>query len=447
MRKKIWCVLAAIVLLELVFLVPGYAETNFKYGQVYRLRHEFWRNWKDMSNELLDNRNFFRVKSSVWGQADFDTDLSAYVKLTNEFKSYTYYAPSSTKSSGVDDKAFRFEIDEIVFDNLYADVKNAGGLPLDLRIGRQDFLGTYGEGFLIMDGTPQDGSRTFYFNALKACWRIDDKNALDFIYINDTRDEEYLPVINKIKPLQALNTTDEEAFVLYLKSKAIDKLALESYYIFKSEDNKGGSGLQSQKSDLSTIGAYGKYDLSPCVLRGQLAFQFGDYGSYDRTGVGGYVYADHTFKDVTYSPKVSLGMNYLSGDEQGTDDIEGWNPLFSRWPWISELYVLSMVTETGVLGYWTNMMTISSSVSGTINDKTKASLSYHHLWAAEKTAAVADKLTGTDKDRGHLLQARVDYKINKYATSYVLAEYLIPGDFYVDDETGLFLRTEVQLKF
>lgn len=142
----------------------------------------------DMNNDALDNRNFFQVKTSPWGQVDFNQDITLYTRLLNQFTAYTYYAPSATKSTGQTDKSYHFDIDEVIFDNLYLDVKNLLGLPLDLRLGRQDFAGQYGEGFLIFIGTPQDGPRTVYFNAAKLSWRMNDKNGLDFIYINNPRE-------------------------------------------------------------------------------------------------------------------------------------------------------------------------------------------------------------------------------------------------------------------
>ena len=40
------------------------------------------------------------------------------------------------------------------------------GVPLDFKIGRQDLF--LGNGWLVGDGTPLDGSRTFYFDAIRA---------------------------------------------------------------------------------------------------------------------------------------------------------------------------------------------------------------------------------------------------------------------------------------
>ncbi len=169
------------LLITLCIIKSGLAESKLeddvaklKWGSSWRIRHEYWKNWKDMNNAQLDNRNFFRIKTSLWSQLDYKKFFTLFAKLTDEFRAHTYFGgtsgsfPDKTASK----KGYHFDINEVVFDNLYLDVKNIFNSPLDLRLGRQDFLGTYGEGFLIMDGTPQDGSWTFYFNALKACWHI-----------------------------------------------------------------------------------------------------------------------------------------------------------------------------------------------------------------------------------------------------------------------------------
>ena len=462
MCKKITIALSILIVTSILLTCQAFAETSFKYGGSERMRHEYWKNWKDMDNCQLDTRNFFRFKTSLWGQMDVDKDFTLYAKLTNEFKSYTYFGgttgsvPDKTNSK----RGYRFDINEVVFDNLYADMKGFLDLPVDLRLGRQDFLGTYGEGFLIMDGTPQDGSRTFYFNAAKASWSIDDKRGLDFIYINDPRNEEALPVINRLmvpnaatpsldKAPQLLNTTDETGGVLYFKDKSRKDLSLEAYYIFKKEAEEGGSGYQAQKGKINTIGAFTKYNFSPYTLRTQGAFQFGDYGTNDRYAFGGYGFLDKDFKDARFSPKFSGGIIYLSGDKQSSARNEGWDPLFSRWPWMSELYVNTMAGETLIPGYWTNMQIYRLELSLNTTKKTKLSLNCNYLRANAQVAAssVGSVFSGKGKERGYLPQARFDYKINDSVSTYFLGEYLKPGNFYEDNDPAIFLRTEVLVKF
>jgi hypothetical protein len=438
----------------------AFAEVKFSGGGSERLRHEFWRNWKDMSDAGLDNRNFFRFKTSLWGQAEYEKFIMLYAKLTNEFRAHTYFGGTSgsfpDKKSAK--KGYHFDINEVIFDNLYLDVKNFMDSPIDLRLGRQDFLGTYGEGFLLMDGTPNDGSRTFYFNAAKSSWRIDEKNTLDFIYINNPRDEEFLPAINRQEFVQQsnpnldkipqnLNITDEQGYVLYWKNKAVKDLAFEGYYIYKREAEEGGAGFQAKRGQIHTIGAFEKYNFSPWAIRSQLAFQFGKYGSSDRSAFGGYAFIDRDFSDTAWKPQASFGYVYLSGDKRDTlNKNEAWDPLFSRWPWWSELYCLSYGAETGISAYWTNLSMLRASLVLKPTDKLKFSCWYNYLLANENVAA-SSIFSGNKKERGHMPQARLDYALSKNISTYFLAEYFLPKRFYLAKDPALFLRTEVQIKF
>jgi len=467
-KKMMGILLILVLVLPVVSFAQSQAASGssdsleYKWGGALRLRNEYWKNWKDMNNDVLDNRNFFRVKTSLWGQVDYTKDYTGFIKLTNEFKPYTYLggSVSTLPDKNPNKKGYQFMIDEVLVDNLYFDVRNFLTLPVDLRIGRQDFLGTYGEGFLIMDGTPQDGSRTFFFDAAKATWRIDPNNTLDLILINDPRDDDVLPVINRdeYKLIYAtspkyylLNTTREKASVLYWKNKAVKGLNLEGYYIYKTEDDKGGAGLQAEETRLNTVGSFAKYTMASCILRGQLAYQFGEYGDEDREGLGGYAWIDHDFKDTQWSPQLSVGYVYLSGDDSSTSKMEGWDPLFSRFPLWSELYLLSYASETRIVGYWTNLSMPGVSLKFKPTDKMKLTFAYYYLMANENppTFASTKVFSFDSKQRGQLPQARIDYKFDKKGniTGYFLAEYFKPGKFYVNKDPAVFLRTELQIKF
>lgn len=450
----------ALGLLSGIFCLSAYAEPKFSWGPYLRLRHEYWKNYKDMDNDQMDNRNFFRVKSSLWGKADLDENLVFYAKLTNEFKSYTYWAGASGDKSATK-KGYHFDINEVVFDGLYMDVNNFFDLPLDLRLGRQDL--SYAEGFLLSDGTPQDGSRTNYFNAAKATWQADDKNSVDFIYINDPRDEEFLPVINRRRLInlsnrlndrvpQALNNSDETAGVLYWKNNSIKDLSLEPYYIYKKEAQEGTvsagkpQDVASTATTLNTFGSYVKRNLGTWTLRGQAAYQFGDYGDNDRTGIGGYTYADKDFKNALWKPKATAGYIYLSGDNRKTDKNEGWDPLFSRATWFSDLYSLSMSAETGLSYYWTNLQAYRAGVA--LKPAGKVNLSFWYTFMLANSQVPADAVfSGKGKTRGQLTQAKVEYAFNKNVSTYFLADYFFPGNFYKDRDQAIFLRTQLEVKF
>lgn len=428
----------ALLIISVVCGIAG-AQVTFKWGPYARLRYELWQNTMDMNSNAQDDKSFYRIKLSLWGQADFSKDASVFAKLTDESRAYIFNAGGDTQ----------YNPNEGVFDNLYADWKNMFGKPLDLRFGRQDLLGMYGEGFLIADGTPVDGSRTYYFNAAKVAWKMGDGKSIDFLLIGDPKQDDLLPVINEQKSATGvktqLNVADEAAFAAIYKGDPSKELHNEWYYIFKKE---GGVGVVDNK--LHTIGAYEKYMMNDWTFRGQLAYQTGDYGpennTVKRTGLGGYAYADKSFPTAKCTPAASLGYIYLSGDDRSTTAVEGWDPLFSRYPWISELYVLSYTKETGVTGYWTNLSAIRLMVSANPCAKSKVSLWYTKL-AANQALPVNAGIVGTGTDRGSLYQGRFDYTFTKNISSYVLYERLIPGDFYVASDPATFIRAEAQFKF
>jgi len=315
------------------------------------------------------------------------------------------------------------------------------------RIGRQDFLFTYGEGFVILDGTPYDGSRTVYFNAAKATYHFNQENSLDFIFIYNRSEDEYLPVINNLE--RQLNTSDEKAFVLYGKLKLTEKLSLEPYYIYKSED----AYKTVPKLELNTVGMRKIYSFAPWRLRGELAYQFGKYEDNDhRNGVGGYVYLTRFFKDKKFSPSFDFGFAYLSGEKPENGKNEGWDPLFSRWPWISELYLFAYPIEAGEPAYWINLQLWRAVLNLNLSKKTNLSICYNYLRANESLDSLNTPTFspfGTGKERGHMPQIILKHKFNKNISGHLWCEYFIPGDFYASNnqDPALFLRWQMVFKF
>jgi len=83
---------------------------------------------------------------------------------------------------------------------------------------------------------------------------------------------------------------------------------------------------------------------------------------------------------------------------------------------------------------------------GQPTEKIKCSFWYNFLRANETPTGSFS--TGSGKNRGHLPQVKLLYAINKNVSTYVLAEYFIPGNFHSDDaDEGFFLRSELTFKF
>jgi hypothetical protein len=435
--KKTLTTLLGVVMLSCWFVsvVQGADSPSIKYGLDIRLREEYLINVLDMTDGVGKDDNYLRLKISPWLKYNLSDDVGFMLKLTAEPR---YFFSSGDYGKGKD-----ITNEEIVFDNLYLDYKNAFGAPIDLRIGRQDFLGAYGEGFVIMDGTPGDGSKTFYFNAAKAIWKINDKTSVDVVYINDFH-EDHMAVINDQQI--PTNTSDEQGIVVYGKSKVSDIVTLEPYYIWKQE---GGYGT-TPTLKLNTLGGRAVIAPDPWKIRAELAGQFGSYddSDRDREGLGGYLIAGRKFKDVCMTPEVNLGVYYLSGDDSGSADNEAWDPVFSRWPWLSELYLFTLAKESKIAAYWSNLLAYRASVKLDITKDTNLVFWYNYMLANEDPNITGSIFSNDGKVRGQLPQIQLNHKFNKNLDGYILVEELFPGNYYVDgSDNAWFFRWQLQYKF
>jgi len=147
-----------------------------------------------------------------------------------------------------------------------------------------------------------------------------------------------------------------------------------------------------------------------------------------------------------HDPTEARLETYLSGDDRSTARQEAWDPLFSRYAWFSDLLSLQSGSEAGVGYYWTNLEIARLGVKLRLTEKTGLDLHYNYLRADEQVAASA-VYSGTGKEKGHLVQAKVSYKLAKNVKTYFLAEVLFPGNFYRNRDEALFLRTQVEVTF
>lgn len=433
------------LLLGLLYLPVAFAETKFDYGVSFRLRQEIWDDVVDLGLSRPD-RNFFRLRVSPWIKTDFSKDTGLYLRLTTEPKYHLGpFKPNVPRNND------RLDEDELVIDNLYLDAKNVFGMPVDIRIGRQDFLGpdTFGEGFLILDGTPGDGSRTFYFNAIRAKVKITPENSIDLVYISDPRKDIYLPSLYTPPDKKQLTASNEQAFVIYSRNKLSQGFLIEPYYIYKREEAIGST----PKLKLNTIGARAVFTVESWKLGGEYAYQFGEYtGGRDRTGNGGYIFVGRKYDNLKWKPEFDIRYIYLSGDDPNTVDHEGWDPLFSRNPYWNEVYIYHLPAETArdsgpIPGYWTNLSMLKFGVKLSFTDMTNLTLSYQYLWAPEKTASTNPLFTNDSHNRGHIGTAILAHKFTKNLDGMLQFELFSPEGFYANNtSTAKFFRWQLMYR-
>lgn len=373
--------------------------------------------------------SYLRNRTSIKAKTFPASRLELTTQLTNEFR--YYFVPEDID----------FSLHEVFVDLLYAKWDRVAKLPLALSIGRQNL--SFGEGFVVIDGTPLDGSRSIYFNAARADWTFAPAHSVSLTYVNQPVKDKYLPLIHD----QDANLIEQpqQALIVYY-SRSWGKSNLQAYFIHKESEHT------AEFSDARQVNCPGIRLQWPITARatlvGEGAYQIGTNGASDQQGYGGYGYAEYATGWPIRLPKtVSVGGVYLSGDDPATDDDEGWEPVFGRWPKWSESYIYTLIRERSV-AYWTNLTSVFIKTTVPVATDIALSLDYHRLAAPEISDPAKAFPGGSGTRRGDLLIGRLTYQISPHLSGHVLFERFAPGDFYLTgaDSYG-WMRMEVMLRF
>ena len=390
--------------------------SQFKLSFSERFRIETWDNAITLSKAANGGTTYDRNRTSLMGKWIPDENWEAALMLTNE---YRYYFSPTNKI---------FNINEIIFDQLYVKYKDTFG---SITLGRQNIM--FGEGFIVMDGGPLDGSRAGYFNAGRFDLAIDKSKILTaFInYVPET--DNILPIINTQN--QELIEQPESGIGLYFTGQ-FDQLNLQPYYIYKHIYT---TDLVPIKSDIHTVGTRASLPIADQVsFTFEGAYQFGSFGNFNRSAFGGYSYFDYKPNlKLPYLPDViSLGGIYLSGDDNTTNKMEGWDPVFSRWPIWSESYIYTLIKEyKGRVAYWSNFASLYGKLKFTLMKDLSFNIDYHHMFAPQ-IAAAGSFPGGTGNTRGDLIIAKLLFNINSNISGHLLWEKFIPGNYYFAGANG-----------
>ncbi len=320
-----------------------------------------------------------------------------------------------------------------------------------LRVGRQDMI--YGPrahpGFVILEGTPLDDSRSIYSDAIKATIHLDEcKSSLDLFYVNNKgRQSPIHPLNDSDTPVSEFDATVVGA---YLINKQVQAHELHAYYLYKDEDWIGGGSARQ----VHTVG--GAIERAPKAgldYYAELAGQWGHYLGYSTMGsdpvkaLGFSTDLGYTFADAGWTPRVHAGYEYLSGDDPGTRTVEIWDPVLGRWPHWSELYAFAWAIETGFPGWYSNLQRFTLGGSVHPGRDTCLNLEYNFLRANEPAAALAP-VFGSGLKRGHLVTAVLRHQFSQHLSGHLWAEYFHPEDFYTAGaDEAIFLRWQLTLKF
>ena len=394
-----------------------------------RARTENWDNSTDFNQKAVDARHQWRFRTRAWAKLSAGANTDFVLGLANESRKLTTPHVALT-------------MDETVFETLYLDHRFSDGASV--RIGRQNL--TKGDGFILMDGSPLDGSRVAYFNAVDLGWTAG-KSRLDLLVISDPYRDQYLPRIHD--RTKSLIETDENALGLYWTGAGPASAALDIYYFYKAETDDTRpltSTVRQGNRMFHTLGARCTRDFAGgWTAKAELAGQAG--GQQLRSDIqawGAQTSVRKTFAHAA-KPSLLLGWTGLSGDDPATTTNEGWDPLFSRYPKWSELYIYTQVGERGV-AYWTNLSMWQAEARLTPAKPLDLRATYYRMAAFHRFPGKS-AIYANGTQRGDLYEARADYKLNDNWRGHVVGEYLMPGDFYTHGDYGWFFRAEVSCTF
>ncbi len=445
-----------------------------------RLRIEAGENWQTLDpdhNKGTDDRWMYeRYRTRWWTKWTLDENVSFNTRLVWEFR--TWQQPeaktqfTNPPGGGANPHVTNWNVDEALFDWFNVNIRNLGGLPLTATVGRQDII--FGVGWLVLDASPLDGSRTIgLFDAARFTYDWSDMaTKVDVIYANNAPESDrWLKPINDQD--RGLMEDKEQAGIVYLTNTSFKPIQLEGFFIYKQDKPLDHTltnfpFIWSEKGDLYTFGAavagtqgdHWKYRAEGAVQTGNRAGDEPRPGSplavvdlgprHDVLAFGTLDTLEYQFKDP-HDNATHLTYEYASGDDPDTDRIERFDLLWGRWPRWSELLIYTWANETRVADT-TNLHRLNIGHRIQINRQWQLTGDYHALWADENTGAVIPSrlhVSGSEKFRGHLLTSWLRYKFSDQLYGHFLAEYFFPGDYYVSpsDTNAYFLRVNVEYIF
>ncbi|MCR5752276.1 MAG: hypothetical protein K6G91_09950 [Kiritimatiellae bacterium] len=412
---------------------------NISVGADARLRYDGTDNLPTSSRGESEASDYARIRIRPWVKASYD-DFGLFLRIADEFRHYR--APDSLSS--------KQRWPDILFvDNLYITWDGAFD-ALDLKLGRQDM--SFGEKRIVSDGTGGDGSRSAYFDGLRATWHADAKRTLDVfgIYMSS---EDWMPTLGKThangKDPHHYDITgygqDEFGVGLYWQDRASDGFGYDAYYVAKGESrmSDGKYRTEGRHADSHTFGMRLLPRFTETIC-GELEAS-GQVGS--DIALAGQLYGGLSWKPrVTWKPHLTGACWMLSGDKDGERGDNAWHSVFNRETGLGES-IAPMYSKYN----YTNLVYPHLAGGCAIGGFSKAKCQFGPLFTAVKEETADGTYRG--------LYAQVKYEIHPDRLFGVdllnggklafQGEYFGKGDYFKGGSrhSALFGRVELAWKF
>jgi len=437
------------------------ANSTFTFGGDFRLRNEYYNAASSLNAKApLHEQDYFRYRLRLWADSKVSDDSRVYFRLAAEPRSW--YKETSGKAYTGNGMEWKYAL----VDNLYfqkkADILDA---PTTITIGRQDIqIGETGQYWLVNEGTPGDGSWTWFFDAAR--FQVDVKglkSKFDLVLLKNRMDVNgNLPAIGGISRYY-INDQDENGIILNVTNKSIEGITLDTLLAYK-RDRQGGAN--SPTSDIYTgslrvsgkpatgwsyfvEGAYQWGTKKDPLVRTPVTYRY----SRDIKAFGFVSRLTKTLDDPAKT-QLAISAELLSGDDPSTlDKEEAFDLLWGRYPRFSEVYGFATSQEYGRTNSFTNMKRVGLHMTMTPIKDTTVAFNLQFLMSDQKvptraSATAAKTLFSQSSDvRGQLYQLKITRKFNKQLSGYILGEIVDQGGYYAKKDIMSFARCELLYSF
>lgn len=401
-------------------------------------------------------QDYWRFRTRLSGRVEDPGRWSFNVRLTHEF--FEYRKPKNSR-------AYHWP-EELLVDNLYLEVKNLFDGRVDIRIGRQDV--TLGAGRLFQNGTPGDGPRTAFIDAIRITHRLSDRLKADYLGIYNSphadltigRAHGVPDYFDGDRPLSTIESTAQGMYdaglAAYFTFDYSEALRIEWYGVWRHEGDRkvGEERRKIGGRDVFTVGSRIVPRFTE-TFSGELegALQFGE------TEDGQNIFAHMLYGALKWDTRWNASVNshlfaavyLLSGDDDASDGRDtNWNPLWARYPQDNEIYTFRVNKAYG-MGYWTNFFYPHVGGSVSIAPGYSFRIRTGHAFTAQ-----ADGLGGGSGHKlGWLTEAEATFPIftspreDKRGSlrGGLLCSAWKPGDYFTDNEWAYLARFELNLSF
>ncbi len=422
------------------------------WGMDERLREEYYNNATTLNQNMHPHEyNYQRFRTRIWSTITPIKDIDINTRIVWEFRNYI-----QPDGPGAVSKT-HFDPNEALFDIMNVTWKNFLGLPGSTFVAGRQEITNLGDGWLVFDGTPGDGSRTYFFDAFRATWNLQPiQTTVDTIYVfNRSQEDAYIEPFNfRPKRNQFNAEQDEQGAIVWVTNKSIKTLELDPYFIYKKSTRIPGPYNANNKGqangiggEVYTLGMRTVWDIDKhWRAMGDLAPQFGHCSGKEISALGFNSQLSYNFLDKLKN-SLRLQYEFLSGDRPGDKNkARAFDILWGRYPRFGDIPTYLWNIE-GRTAQYQNMHRIGTGWTVYPVKEFAMTVDYNLLFADEPALKSSNPKSGFSPNglfRGQLFRWSGYYTFNEHIKTGACFEVFGPGNFYTTlrNDTAVFCRYE-----